>query len=95
MSEAQEPEVVLKLNEPPRWQELYDLVAEACERPEFPKVQEEFRQAFTPEQARRLLCEHSRVLDALQEAILFMKDAKRVSIKSRGMQLEAEFFGGE
>lgn len=36
--------------------------------------------------------EVERLRDALQDAINFMKDAKKVSIKSRGIQLEAEFF---
>ena len=31
--------------------------------------------------------------NGLQDAICFMKDAQRVSIKSRGYQLEHEFFG--
>jgi hypothetical protein len=38
--------------------------------------------------------EIDRLQDALRDAICFMKDAKKVSIKSRGIQLEAEFFGG-
>ena len=37
--------------------------------------------------------EIDRLQGALQDAICFMKDAKKVSIKSRGIQLEAEFFG--
>lgn len=37
--------------------------------------------------------EIERLRGALQDAINFMKDAKRVSIKSRGYQLENEFFG--
>jgi len=38
--------------------------------------------------------EIDRLQGALRDAICFMKDAKRVSIMSRGLQLEAEFFGG-
>jgi hypothetical protein len=32
---------------------------------------------------------------ALGDAVNFMKDAIHVSIKSRGLQLEAEFFGDD
>ena len=38
--------------------------------------------------------EVERLRDGLSDAINFMKDAKKVSIMSRGIQLEAEFFGG-
>jgi len=37
---------------------------------------------------------NERLREGLRDAICFMKDAKKVSIKSRGIQLEAEFFGG-
>ena len=39
--------------------------------------------------------EAERLREALRDAICFMKDSKRVSIKSRAIQLEAEFLGGE
>lgn len=45
------------------------------------------------DEVNELQDEISRLKDALQDAIMFMKDAKKVSIKSRGMQLEAQFFG--
>lgn len=38
-----------------------------------------------------LQLEVNRLREALQEAVNFMKDSEKVSIRSRGLQLESEF----
>jgi len=41
-----------------------------------------------------LLLEVEALREGLQDAIEFMKDSKQISIASRAIQLEAQFFGG-
>lgn len=74
-------------------EELLSISAECIEHPEWDRVHREFRQEARPEVVIALVHRIKELEEGLRDAVCFMKDAKRVSIASRAIQLEAQLLG--